>query len=195
MTNQTWFNTAVALVILNVLTACSVISNVASYSVTDREIEQGLMKEIDKLTDKTAVAGVPVILEVSDLLVMVGPDERPVVAIEANAMATVSVFGLNYPATVKLALEGEPYYNRDEKALYVRSLSLTRSEIDAGGFKGNLTLVATQFMAVFNEYLSTHPVYQIDTSRAGLGWLATMPLSLQVVPGKIVFKPEFSEEN
>lgn len=176
------------------VTACSVISSVASYSVTDQEIEQGLLKQIDKLAQKTSVAGIPVMLEVNDLSVTVGPDERPVVALVADATARVSVFGLSYPAKVKLGLEGEPYYSKDEKALYVRSLSLTHSEIDAGGFRGNLTPLADKYMGLFNRYLDAHPVYEIDTSKAGLGWLATMPLTMKVEAGKIVFKPQFGED-
>ncbi|HCA76407.1 MAG: DUF1439 domain-containing protein [Pseudomonadota bacterium] len=194
MNKNTWFRTLLVVIGLNLLLACSVISSVASYSVTDQQIEQVLLKQIDKLAQKTSVAGIPVMLEVNDLSVIVGPEERPVVALAADATATVSVFGLAYPAKVKLGLEGEPYYNKDEKALYVRSLSLTHSAIDAAGFRGNLAPLGDKYMGLFNRYLDTHPVYEIDTSKAGLGWLATMPLMMKVESGKIVFKPQFGED-
>lgn len=189
----TSFKIALMALVITVVTACSVISSVASYSVTASDIEQGLLKQIDQLTQKTSIAGIPVTLSVSSLDVVVGPDNRSVVALQADADATVSVFGLSYPAKVKLGLEGEPYYNQKEKALYVRSLSLTHSEIDAAGFKGNLSSLSNRYMGLFNSYLATHPVYKIDTAKGGLSWLANVPLNLEIVPGKIVFVPQFDQ--
>ena len=132
-------------------------------------------------------------LSVSSLKVVVGPDNRSVVALQADATASVSVFGLRYPAKVKLELEGEPYYNQQEKALYVRSLTLTRSEIDAAGFKGNLTPLADRYMGLFNSYLATQPVYEVDSAKGGLAWLSNVPLKLDIMPGKIIFAPRFEE--
>lgn len=180
--------------LIGLICACSTLSSIASYTVTEHDIEQGLLEHIDQLSQKTSVAGIPVMLSVSSLEVVVGPDNRPVVALQADAVASVSVFGLRYPAKVKLGLEGEPYYNQQEKALYVRSLTLTHSEIDAAGFKGNLTPLADRYMGLFNSYLATHPVYQIDTTKGGLSWLGNVPLNMEIVPGEITFLPQFNQE-
>jgi len=179
--------------VLNWITACSVISSVASYSVTSADIQSELTEQLDKLNQKSSVAGIPVFLSVDNLQIQIGPDGRQVVSLLADAKATVFVFGLSYPAKVKLGLEGEPYYNQQEKALYVRSLTLTRSEIDAAGFKGNLTPLADRYMGLFNSYLATHPVYQIDTTKGGLAWLGNVPLNMEIVPGKITFLPQFNQ--
>ena len=179
--------------VLNWITACSVISSVASYSVTSADIQAELTGQLDKLNQKSSVAGIPVFLSVDNLQIQIGPDGRQVVSLLADAKATVSVFGLSYPAKVKLGLEGMPYYNQQEKALYVRSLTLTRSEIDAAGFKGNLTPLADRYMGLFNSYLATHPVYQIDTTKGGLAWLGNVPLNMEIVPGKITFLPQFNQ--
>ncbi|MAX44964.1 DUF1439 domain-containing protein [Alteromonas alba] len=179
--------------LLGLICACSTLSSIASYTVTEHDIEQGLLEHLDQLSQKTSVAGIPVMLSVSSLEVIVGQDNRSVVALRADAIASVSVFGLRYPAKVKLGLEGEPYYNQQEKALYVRSLTLTRSEIDAAGFKGNLTPLADRYMGLFNSYLATHPVYQIDTTKGGLAWLGNVPLNMEIVPGKITFLPQFNQ--
>ena len=179
--------------LLGLICACSTLSSIASYTVTEHDIEQGLLEHLDQLSQKTSVAGIPVMLSVSSLEVIVGQDNRSVVALRADAIASVSVFGLRYPAKVKLGLEGEPYYNQQEKALYVRSLTLTRSEIDAAGFKGNLTPLADRYMGLFNSYLATHPVYQIDTTKGGLAWLGNVLLKMEIVPGKITFLPQFNQ--
>lgn len=179
--------------LLGLICACSTLSSIASYTVTEQDIEQGLLEHLDQLSQKTSVAGIPVMLSVSSLKVVVGPDNRSVVALQADAIASVSVFGLRYPAKVKLGLEGEPYYNQQEKALYVRSLTLTRSEIDAAGFKGNLTPLADRYMGLFNSYLATQPVYKVDNAKGGLAWLSNVPLKLDIVPGKIIFAPRFEE--
>ena len=179
--------------LFSLICACSTLSSIASYTVTEHDLEQGLLEHLDQLSQKTSVAGIPVMLSVSSLKVIVGPDNRSVVALQADAVASVSVFGLRYPAKVKLELEGEPYYNQQEKALYVRSLTLTRSEIDAAGFKGNLTSLADRYMGLFNSYLATQPVYEVDNAKGGLAWLSNVPLKLDIVPGKIIFAPRFEE--
>ena len=189
------FKTLVLVVVLNALTACSVISSVASYSVTSADIEAGLASQLEKLNQKSSVAGIPVLLSVENLNIEIGPDGRQVVSLLADAKAEVSVFGLSYPAEVKLGIEGEPFYDSNEKAIYVRSLALTRSEIDAAGFKGNLSPVSEKYMSIFNAFLAANPVYRIDTSKGGLAWLATVPLDMSIAQGKIVFTPQLSGSN
>ena len=112
------------------------------------------------------------------------------VQLGAIATARVSAFGLNYPAKVSLSLEGTPYYDSEEKAIFVRSLSLLDSTIDAGGFKGNLAPVSGEFMQLINGYLSTNPVYRLDSTNKAVSLLSAVPLQLSVENGQLALRPK-----
>ncbi|MDP6880546.1 MAG: DUF1439 domain-containing protein, partial [Alteromonas macleodii] len=88
------------------------------------------------------------------------------------------------------ALEGTPYYDSEEKAIFVRSLSLLDSTIDAGGFKGNLAPVSGEFMQLINGYLATNPVYRLDPANKAVSMLSTVPLQLTVEQGQLALRPK-----
>jgi len=127
---------------------------------------------------------------VEDMTATIGPDGRDVVQLGAIATARVSAFGLNYPAKVSLSLEGTPYYDSEEKAIFVRSLSLLDSTIDAGGFKGNLAPVSGEFMQLINGYLASNPVYRLDPTNKAVSMLSTVPLQLTVEQGQLALRPK-----
>lgn len=168
---------------------CSILSNFTSYTVTEDDIKSALLKQVNRFTQKSTIAGIPVLLSVESLSVDIGPESRPVVAMNVNATATVSAFGFSYPAKINMGIEGEPYFDQTQKAIYVRGLILTGSKIDGGGFKGNLISLANKYLAIFDRYLEEYPVYRLDTSDSGLAWLAQRQINMDIKPGRIVFKP------
>lgn len=183
------YKSAIIVIFIALMTGCSALSSIASYTVTESEIRTEILKHIDQLSQTTRIAGIPVDLSVTGISVVIGPNGRDVVALEADATASVSVFGLRYPAKVKIGLEGRPLFDNDEKAVYVSSLTLTHSEIDAGGFRGNLALLAERYKSLISRYLGDVPVYKLDVTKPGLAWLNHMDMLMTVEPGKIIFKP------
>ena len=172
------------------IAGCATLSQLSVYTVSNAELEQVLDSQISTLQKKTSLAGIPLFLDVEDMTATIGPDGRDVVQLGAIATARVSAFGLNYPAKVSLSLEGTPYYDSEEKALFVRSLSLLDSTIDAGGFKGNLAPVSGEFMQLINGYLSTNPVYRLDSTNKAVSLLSTVPLQLSVENGQLALRPK-----
>ena len=172
------------------IAGCATLSQLSVYTVSNAELEQVLDSQISTLQKKTSLAGIPLFLDVEDMTATIGPDGRDVVQLGAIATARVSAFGLNYPAKVSLSLEGTPYYDSEEKAIFVRSLSLLDSTIDAGGFKGNLAPVSGEFMQLINGYLSTNPVYRLDSTNKAVSLLSAVPLQLSVENGQLALRPK-----
>lgn len=172
-----------------VVIGCSSLASLTSYTVSNSELESVLSQQLLKLNDKTRVLGVPVEIAVNDLSVDIGPDNRDVIRLTVDAEAIAGMLGFTYPASVTLSLEGAPFYNASEKAIYVQSLTLLDSTIQTEGFSGNLAPVSNDVMALVNNYLKTNPVYTLDTTKTGLSWLANIPLNMSVEAGKIRFAP------
>ncbi len=172
-----------------VLSGCASLSQYSAYSVSNSELEQVLDSQLGVLQAKSDLAGIPLTLTVDDMNVNIGPEGRDVVQLGTFATANMKVLGFEYPAKLALELEGTPYYDSDKKAIFVRSLALLNSSVEAGGYKGNLAPVSDQVMALLNQYLDTHPVYTLDTSDTAVRLLTSVPLDLTIEQGKLTLKP------
>lgn len=172
-----------------ILSGCATLSQLSAYTVSNAEVEQVLDSQLSKLQQKASLAGIPLFLEVNDISVSIGPGGRNVVQLGTDATASIKAFGFSYPANIRLSIEGTPYYDAEKKAIFVRSLSLLDSTIDAGGYKGNLAPLSTEVMQLINGFLASNPVYTLDTTNKTINLLSTIPLTLNVEPGKISLRP------
>ena len=182
---------SIALLLLTFfISSCATLSQFSVYSVTEADIEQALDAQLMNLQKKASLAGIPLQLAVEDLSVTVGPDGRDVVRLSTRSTAHVGAFGLTYPLKVSLAIEGTPYYDTEDKAIYVRSLSLLDSTIDAGAYKGNIAPISAEFMMLLNGFLSTNPVYKLNDNNKAVALLSTVPLLMSVEQGKLALRPK-----
>ena len=176
-----------------IIAGCSTLASLASYSVTSADLQRELDKQVTSLQEQASIVGIPILLEVNDMQVNVGPDNRQTIQLIADATATLSVLGLTYPAKVKLDVEGMPYYDSTKKAVFIRSLVLNDTTVDAMGYRGNLAPVSSKVMGLLNQFLMDQPVYEVKNVPSGYAWLTNMPLSMTVESGKIVFRPQNAE--
>ncbi|BFT31381.1 lipoprotein [Alteromonas sp. D210916BOD_24] len=174
---------------LLLISACSTLSQMSVFTLSEAELEHALDAQVVKLQKKASVAGIPVLLNVDDLTVTIGPEGQDIVHLATKARATVSAFGFRYPLKLRIALAGTPYYDNQEKAIYVRSLSLIDSTIDAGGFRGNVAPLSGEFMQLINGYLAANPVYRLDSTNKAVSLLSHMPLKLSVEEGQLALRP------
>ena len=86
-----------------------------------------------------------------------------------------------------------PYYDSTKKAVFIRSLVLNDTTVDAMGYRGNLAPVSSKVMGLLNQFLMDQPVYEVKNVPSGYAWLTNMPLSMTVESGKIVFRPQNAE--
>ena len=176
-----------------IIAGCSTLASLASYSVTSADLQRELDKQVTSLQEQASIVGIPILLEVNDMQVNVGPDNRQTIQLIADATATLSVLGLTYPAKVKLDVEGMPYYDSTKKAVFIRSLVLNDTTVDAMGYRGNLAPVSSKVMGLLNQFLMDQPVYEVKNVPSGYAWLTNMPLSMTVESGKIVFRPQSAD--
>lgn len=180
--------TTLAAIVL--LSGCATLSQLSVYTVSNSEIERVLDNQLSNLQEKASIAGIPLFLEVDDIGVSIGPDGKDVVRLSTDATASIKAFGFSYPAKVRLSLEGTPYYDSEEKAIFVRSLALLDSTIDAGGYKGNLAPLSGEVMQLLNGYLASNPVYRLDTTNKTVNLLSTIPIELTVEQGQLALRPK-----
>ncbi|MBZ9613246.1 DUF1439 domain-containing protein [Rheinheimera maricola] len=179
----------VSLILLLLLVSCSQLQQMSTYSVSAADLEQILRQQIPGLTRQANVAGIPLNMKVDTMQVDIGPDNSDRVRVNTGATATLSLFGLSYPATLQLDVEGVPYYDGTEQAVYLRSVKLLDSSIEASGYRGNLAPVSNELLQLVNGYLANNPVYKLDTTNPTVKLLTAVPLNMAVQNGRISFTP------
>lgn len=179
-----------SLAVIFLMTGCATLSQLSVYTISNAEIEQVLDSQLVNLQEQASIAGIPLLLEVDDIDVAIGPDGRDVVRLGTDATASIKAFGFSYPAKISLSLEGTPYYDSEKKAIFVRSLSLLDSSIDAGGYKGNLAPLSGEVMQLLNGYLASNPVYKLDVTNKAVSLLSTIPIDLTVEQGQLALRPK-----
>lgn len=176
---------------LLLLAACAQVNHLLSYSIDEPELTELVRDQLGQLQHKASLAGMPVTLTVKDLALQIGPDGSDAVRLGTSADAVFSVLGVRYPAKLKLALEAAPYYDGEQKALYLRNLKILDSTIDGGGYRGNLTPLAGTLAKALNGVLAKEPVYRLSDASQTERMLMGMPLSLSVEQGRIRLAPAF----
>lgn len=176
-------------ILLLLLAGCSQLQQMSSYNVSEAELEQLLRQQLPKLTRQANVAGIPLKMQVQSMQVEIGPDNSDVVRLNTAASAALSLFGLSYPASMQLQVEGVPYYDAAQQAVYLRSVKLLNSSIEASGYRGNLAPVSNELLQLVNGYLANNPVYKLDTTNPTVKLLTAVPLNMAVQNGRISFTP------
>lgn len=171
------------------IAACSQLQQMSAYTVSETDVEQLLRQQIPKLTRQARVAGIPLKMQVDTMQVQIGPDNSDVVRLNTAGSAVLSLFGLTYPASLQLQVEGVPYYDSEQKAIYLRSVKLLNSGIEAAGYRGNLAPVSNELLQLVNGYLANNPVYKLDMSNPTVKLISAMPLNMAVQQGRISFTP------
>ena len=99
----------IALVWLTLLVSCSQLQQMSAYNVSEADVEQLLRGQVSKLTQQATVAGIPLKMQVNSMQVEIGPDNSDLVRLNTSASAALSLFGLSYPASLQLQVEGVPW--------------------------------------------------------------------------------------
>ena len=147
------------------LSGCSTLS----YSVSEEALQQELTAAVEDFDRTQLKAGSPLSLRLESTDLAVGPDGRDVVS-----------------------LEGMPYYDNDEGAIYLRRLTLLDSRIDAPWLPVDIAPVTDMVVRLVAQTLESVPVYRLDPDAMGWGWkerLASRAVTLDIEPGRLVLKP------
>jgi hypothetical protein len=159
------------------------------YSFDDADIEALLRSELPQLSQRLSIMGLPVELEVGTVKVDIGPDNRDVVRVELGSTASIKALMLSYPVGLNLRVEGSPYYDADKQAIYLRNVDLLDSNVDAGGFRGNLNMLDKEVMVLVNGFLNQNPIYKLDPNDTKVRLMTKLGLDMKIEEGKIRIVP------
>ena len=170
------------------LSGCSSLS----YSVSEATMQEELTAAVEGFDRAQLKSGSPLSLTLESTDLAVGPDGRDVIRLAVAGRVAVNAFASNLPADVALSLEGTPYYDSDERAIYLRRLSLLDSRIDAPWLPMDIAPVTDLVVRLVAQTLENVPVYRLDPDAMGWGWkerLASRAVTLDIEPGRLVLKP------
>ncbi|WP_192035959.1 DUF1439 domain-containing protein [Halomonas sp. YLGW01] len=170
------------------LSGCSTLS----YSVSEETLQKELMAAVEGYDRAQLKAGSPLALTLTSTELAVGPDGRDVVRLAVAGRVAINAFAANMPADVALSLEGTPYYDNDEGAIYLRRLSLLDSRVEAPWLPMDIAPVTDLVVRLVAQTLESVPVYRLDPDSMGWGWkerLASRAVTLDIEPGRLVLKP------
>lgn len=186
MRNVQWL--FISLVLLFV-SGCAQVQQLASYRVTETDLEQILMRQADELAGRVSIMGVRVPLKVESLQAKIGPDGTDLVELSGAFKLEISLLGFEYPIAMQMTVSGAPQYNSEEKAIFVRRLNIINSSIDAGSYRGSLDSLDQQVLTLIDDFLAEQPVYRLNPDEPIQRALMQIPVNMAVEEGVIRLSP------
>jgi hypothetical protein len=172
------------------ISGCASNNGMSLYSFTEAELKSALQRELPKLSKQFKVLGMSVKYGVNDLNVDIGPEQRDVIALSFDSTAELNALIARYPIQMAIKVEGQPYYDSEKKAVFVRDVKLINSSIDAAGYKGSITAIDGQVLDIINGFLAVNPVYKLDTKNSNIALLTKLPIDMRVNEGAISLVPK-----
>lgn len=180
---RSWLTGLLAGVLL--LGGCaSLMSATVSESSLERQLEQAIL-DFDR---QQLSAGSPLAIELDSAEVTVGPRGRDTVRLDVAGQAAFTALASRLPADIALSLEGTPYYDAEEQAVYIRRLQLLDGRIDAPWMPLDLAPMTRLAARAMAQWLERVPVYRLENASWGRRALARN-MQLRVEPGRLVFAP------
>lgn len=168
------------------LSSCA---SMGSYTVSESQLESYFQNAVKQFDHEQLKAGSPLSLELNDIDIAVGPDNRDVVQLALEGKIAINAVLMELPVDVSVSIEGAPVYISKDNAIYIRRLKLLDSSVDSMFFKGNSKLVTDNVMGVLAKLLETVPVYRLDQSDFTQRVISTIPADIKVGKGKLIFVP------
>jgi hypothetical protein len=172
--------------LLSALSGCAALS---PYSISDVTLEGYLQDAVAEFDQSQLKAGSPVSLSLSDADITLGPDGREVVVVDLKGQVAVNAFMARLPVDLALKVEGQPYYDQEKKAVFIRRLQLLDSRVNSKFFSGDIKPLTDNMMRLVAQWLESVPVYKLDQSKLSERLFGLAPVGVKVVPGKLILVP------
>lgn len=179
------------LLLLLGVTGCQQTNQLALYQLGQVELNQQLMTQAQRLTQRTKLAGLPAVLNVSQLDAEIGPQGRSLIQLNVQASAEVKLALIEIPAQFQLQIAAEPYFDQQRQGVYLRQFELLDAKVTAGRWQGQLKPLSAELAAWLQQSLATVPVYQLDPNKLSHKALLNIPLQLKIKPGQLVLSPAY----
>ncbi|NKF51982.1 DUF1439 domain-containing protein [Shewanella sp. WXL01] len=166
---------------LSVLAGCA-----SQYSISEREIENHLNKEMHfEVNQGNRLIGMSINL--NDKEVSLG-DKPDIMALTANAKVSVNNPLMPMSAKLTLTFEATPWYDKSSKSIYLRGLNMTKVSAEPEEIENALKQISPQLINFVSSFLQTQPVYTLDERDSNQALMAKFAEEIKVETGKIVIK-------
>ena len=167
--------------LLLLLTGCA-----SQYNITESEIEQYLNKEMHfEVKQGNRLIGVS--LKLNDMQVVLGAKPNTM-AVTAATVITVNNPLLPIHAKLKTTFEAEPWYDSNNKSVYLRQLTLVKVESKPADIERYIHQATPELMAFLRNYLENQPVYTLDIRNNNQALMAKMTKEIAVQKGQLAVK-------
>lgn len=174
------------------LVSCSTVPGISVYSLTDEALEAVLLKQIPNLSQRLSFFGMPLNFAVENLSIDIGSEQRQSIMLEVDAIAELSAFLIKYPVDMRLVLEGQPEFDNQQDAIFLRNLNLLDASVNAGAYRGNINGLNREVLDFINSYLNQHPIYRLDKNDPRQALLASIPIDLKIQQGRLSLVPQLT---
>lgn len=181
-----------SLFLLGLVGGCQQSNQLALYSLNEAELNQQLAGQLGLLQQHTKLAGVPLQLQVNKLQATIAPDGKPLIQLALQTEAQAQLLMLQVPLQLALTLSAEPYFDQQRQGVYLRQFRVLQSEMVAGRWQGKLKPLNRELEQLLQQLLAQQPVYRLDANKLSHRALLNIPLSLKLVPGKLMLSPAFN---
>ncbi|RUO30907.1 hypothetical protein CWE12_06625 [Aliidiomarina sedimenti] len=170
------------------MTACAQMGQLINYTISEDELEQLALNELQSTRYQVDFAGLSAALNVDALELDIGQDGDGKVRVRTQSTLNATVFGQQYPVAVDLSMAGAPSYSAEHHAIFIRDLVLEDSSVETGLGSLRLNGLHTEIYRLLHDYLDEHPVYRFDQDDSRYQLLQRLGMDLVVEPGQLRIK-------
>ncbi len=181
-----WITRLLPLALLLLMGGCA---SLASYTITEGELERHLQQQVAAFDRDQVESGSPLSVALGKIDVELGPDGRDVVVLDVDGEVALNVLLMRVPVDLALKLEGAPVYSSKDRAVYIRRLRLLDSRVNSPYFQGDLKPATDTAMRFLAQMLESMPVYRLDESDYRQRLLGAVPLDIKVERGRLRIVP------
>lgn len=156
---------------------------ISHYSVSESELASYLSKEItfDKKQGNQLLG---MEMHITDIKVTLG--EKPdTMGVSATTHVTINNPLKPLNAQLYAKFEAKPWYDVEKHSVYLHQLKLVELTSDNKKIEKLIKPLSPQLMDYLTQFLSTQPVYVLDTSDTKQAIIAKMTKRIEVKPGEI----------
>ncbi|MCL1126192.1 DUF1439 domain-containing protein [Shewanella surugensis] len=156
---------------------------ISQYSVSESELESYLSKELTYDTKQgNQLLGME--MHITDIKVKLG--EKPdTMGVSATTHVTINNPLKPIDAQLYAKFEAKPWYDVENHSVYLHQLKLVDVSSDNKRIEKLIKPLTPQLMNYLTQFLSTQPVYVLDTDDTKQAIIANMTKRIEVKPGEI----------
>lgn len=181
---RTRFLGAAALIFAGLLTGCN---QLTQYTLSEQDVNQYLQKH-NQFEKQIGVPGlVDARIVLTKLNSEIGRSQPDRVTLKGHAAISITSLLGPQQAEMDLTMEARPEFDNEKKAVYLRDLQLTGSEVQPPKMQGVMNTLDPYLNQALKSYFDQRPAYVLSADRSkGEALAMRLAKGLEVKPGELV---------